>query len=264
MGACLGADRPSTSGGGGGGRRNRRASALSIDSVTSTAFLDTTKNRPLRHEKIRWKSDIPLTQGQLKSKRDEFWDTAPAFEGKAEIWAALKAATEATEAAAADYQLAQAILDGACISLPHGSLVECYDELGTRYAIPVYCLSHPINLVQEKDRPDSPADFSVPVDDNKEEEEALKDGHDMKIRVRISLMGEKDVRLVVNTGETVGAAKKRLSAQAEVEAPGRQRWYYGGKLLGDKTRIGEAKIPSGHVVQCVVKSGLLDFEVIKD
>ena len=27
---------------------------------------------------------------QLKRKRDEFWDTAPAFEGKVEIWAALK------------------------------------------------------------------------------------------------------------------------------------------------------------------------------
>ena len=109
------------------------------------------KNRPLRHEKIRWKSDMPLTEGQLKSKRDEFWDTAPAFEGKAEIWAALKAATEATETQPEpDYQLAQAILDGACISLPHGSLNECYDELGTRYTIPVYCLSYPINIVADR------------------------------------------------------------------------------------------------------------------
>ena len=31
----------------------------------------------------------------MRSKRDEFWDTAPAFEGKAEIWAALKAAVDA-------------------------------------------------------------------------------------------------------------------------------------------------------------------------
>ena len=54
---------------------------------------------------IRWKSDIPLTEGQLKSKRDEFWDTAPAFEGKLEIWNALKAAVEATEVN--DYDLAQ-------------------------------------------------------------------------------------------------------------------------------------------------------------
>ena len=46
-----------------------------------------------------------MTEGQLKSKRDEFWDTAPAFEGKSEIWNALKAAVEATEVN--DYDLAQ-------------------------------------------------------------------------------------------------------------------------------------------------------------
>ena len=38
---------------------------------------------------------MPLTEAQLRSKREEFWDTAPAFEGKAEIWAALKAAVDA-------------------------------------------------------------------------------------------------------------------------------------------------------------------------
>ena len=81
------------------------------------------------------------------SKRDEFWDTAPAFEGKyketcsevfenvtegkTEIWVALKAAVDATFKE--DIPLAQAILDGAGISLPGGSLCECYDEWGTRY-----------------------------------------------------------------------------------------------------------------------------------
>jgi len=49
---------------------------------------------------------------------------------------ALRAAAEAAENGgkdnAGDYQLAQAILDGAGVSLPHGSLSECYDELGTR------------------------------------------------------------------------------------------------------------------------------------
>ena len=44
---------------------------------------------------LRWKSDVPLTEAQLRSKREEFWDTAPAFEGKTEIWAALKAAVDA-------------------------------------------------------------------------------------------------------------------------------------------------------------------------
>lgn len=75
------------------------------------------KNHPLCHEVIRWKSDVPLTKGQLLSKRDEFWDTAPAFEGSKKIWDALRAASIALEVA--DYQLAQAILDDAGMSVPN-------------------------------------------------------------------------------------------------------------------------------------------------
>merc|ERR1712142_1017606 len=194
-----------------------------------------TKNKPLRGEKVRWKSDIPLTEGQLMSKRDEFWDTAPAFEGKTEIWVALKAAVDA--AGKDDLVLAQAILDGAGVSLPGGSLVECYDELGTRYSIPVYCLSTPLNIVVESDR-DSPAEFSEPISNTAE-------GHDHKIRVRISLTGD-DVVLIVNTADTILAAKRKLQSQetGKVPEPSRQRWYYSGKLLGDKMKISDVNIPS--------------------
>ena len=115
MGGCVGTQR------GNGGRGSRRPSGFSDSTSSGLHGGTSTKNRPLRHEKIRWKSDIPLTDGQLKSKRDEFWDTAPAFEGKVEIWNALKAAAEAAESD--DFDLAQAILDGAGISLPNGSLV---------------------------------------------------------------------------------------------------------------------------------------------
>ncbi|KAB1271514.1 Ubiquitin domain-containing protein 1 [Camelus dromedarius] len=80
------------------------------------------RNEPLKKERLKWKSDYPMTDGQLRSKRDEFWDTAPAFEGRKEIWDALKAAAYAAEAN--DHELAQAILDGASITLPHGEQAE--------------------------------------------------------------------------------------------------------------------------------------------
>ncbi|CAH2252390.1 jg2013 [Pararge aegeria aegeria] len=119
------------------------------------------KNQSLCHETIRWKSDVPLTEGQLRSKRDEFWDTAPAFEGRKEIWDALRAAAVAAEAT--DFQLAQAILDGASVSVPNGYLTECYDEWGTRYQVPIYCLSAPLNMVKEAGGRDSPAECSEPA-----------------------------------------------------------------------------------------------------
>lgn len=76
------------------------------------------KNQPLLRRPVLWTSDVITTEGQLQSKRDEFWDTAPAFEGSRLVWDALKGAAEAAELE--DYDLAQAIIDGAGISLPKG------------------------------------------------------------------------------------------------------------------------------------------------
>lgn len=71
---------------------------------------------------------MPLTEGQLRSKRDEFWDTAPAFEGRKEIWDALRAAAVAAEST--DFMLAQAILDGANVSVPNGEFFKMYCDSG--------------------------------------------------------------------------------------------------------------------------------------
>merc|ERR550532_2810772 len=140
MGGCIGSPRDGTSPGG--------------DSSDGTGAVSIGRNQPLKPDKPKWKSDVPLTDGQLRSKRDEFWDTAPAFEGRKEIWDALKAAAYALETT--DHQLAQAIVDGASISLPHGTLMDCYDELGNRYQLPVYVLSAPTNLIEESSENDNP------------------------------------------------------------------------------------------------------------
>lgn len=45
-------------------------------------------------------------------------------------------------------------------NIASGFLTECYDELGTRYQVPVYCLSYPINIVKEGSGRDSPSEIS--------------------------------------------------------------------------------------------------------
>lgn len=150
--------------------------------TSSTNIGSQRKNHPLFHETIRWKSDVPLTEGQLRSKRDEFWETAPAFDGRKEIWDALRAATVAAEAL--DFQLAQAILDGANIFLANGYLTECYDELGSHYKIPIYCLSHPVNIVKEDHDSESPAEYSEPVD-----------GGELSLNYRAKFATKKNVKL---------------------------------------------------------------------
>jgi len=226
MGGCLGL------------QRNRRGRNASSDNGSRPSSGTNRKNHPLCHETIRWKSDVPLTEGQLRSKRDEFWDTAPAFEGRKEIWDALRAATAAAETT--DFQLAQAILDGANISVPNGFLTECYDELGTRYQVPVYCLSYPINIVKEGSGRDSPIDQT----------ESSDEGSEIMLKLRLSSNCQ-DIKMPLMTRDTIAQAKKKLQAKEGIE-PQHQRWFFGGKLLGDKLHIDEARILPSYVIQVII------------
>lgn len=76
------------------------------------------QNQPLIHRQEEWTSEVPLTQGQLQGQRDTFWETAPSYEGRKEIWDALRVACEAVEDG--NFDLAQGILDGANVYLPRG------------------------------------------------------------------------------------------------------------------------------------------------
>ncbi|XP_014034680.1 ubiquitin domain-containing protein 1 isoform X1 [Salmo salar] len=225
MGGCVGREREDTQGHGSsrsGGRTHRKRGG---------------RNEPLKKDKPKWKSDYPMTEGQLRSKRDEFWDTAPAFEGRKEIWDALKAATVALECN--DHELAQAIVDGANITLPHGSLTECYDELGSCYQLPVYCLAPPVNLISERSDED-PSDNPEPTAAPKKE---------FQLKVRLST--GKDLRLSASMADPIGQLKKQLQAQEDIDTA-HQRWFFSGKLLTDKTRLQDTKIQKDFVIQVIV------------
>ncbi|KAI3680838.1 hypothetical protein L6452_35614 [Arctium lappa] len=89
-----------------------------------------------------WNHTEPITRAQLNAMRDEFWDTAPHYGGRREIWDALRAAAEA------ELRFAQAIIDSAGIIVQHPDLTLCYDERGARYELPLYVLSEPRNLIR--------------------------------------------------------------------------------------------------------------------
>ncbi|KAF4529583.1 hypothetical protein B566_EDAN017656 [Ephemera danica] len=119
-------------------------------------------------------------------------------------------------------------------------LTECYDELGNRYQVPVYCLSYPINIVKDcggRDSPDS-------------SENAGEAGTETILKLRLSSTCC-DIKLAVLSTDTIFACKKKLQSQDGVE-PSRQRWYFGGKLLGDKLHVEEVRVPPSYVVQVIV------------
>ncbi|KAL3377043.1 hypothetical protein AABB24_003453 [Solanum stoloniferum] len=90
-----------------------------------------------------WRHSEPITRAQLLKMREEFWDTAPHYGGKKEIWDALRAAAEA------EIGLAQTIVNSAGIIVQSADLTVCYDERGAKYDLPQYVLSEPTNLTGE-------------------------------------------------------------------------------------------------------------------
>ncbi|KAK7925886.1 hypothetical protein WMY93_008196 [Mugilogobius chulae] len=232
------------------------------DLTSSSSFpVASGRNQPLKRERPKWKSDYPMTEGQLRSKRDEFWDTAPAFEGRKEIWDALRAAASAFEGN--DHLLAQAILDGASITLPHGALTECYDELGNRYQLPVYCLSPPVNMIEERsDEPDGSDPDSSAADPNSTSGggvgggggggvggDTATIGGESQLRLRLST--GRDLRLTVRSTDTVGMMKRRLQTQEGVAA-NTQRWFFSGRPLTDRLRLDQLNISKDYVVQVIL------------
>ncbi|XP_028824790.1 ubiquitin domain-containing protein 1-like isoform X2 [Denticeps clupeoides] len=227
MGGCVGTVRAAPGGSRGRGRRNKKRGG---------------RNEPLKKDKPKWKSDYPMTEGQLRSKRDEFWDTAPAFDGRKEIWDALKAAAMALECN--DHELAQAIVDGANITLPHGSLTECYDELGNRYQLPAYCLAPPTNLILERNESE--------VSEQPEPQAPSRKEFPLKVRLSTG----KDLRLTASMADSICQLKKQLQVQEDIDAA-HQRWFFSGKLLTDKTRLQDTKIQKDFVIQVIVNSPII-------
>ncbi|KAI9321829.1 hypothetical protein BX666DRAFT_2023917 [Dichotomocladium elegans] len=121
---------------------SRAAENDRLDPANATA---TVSGKPFKRAGLTWTAESPITRSQVEIQRKTFWETAPSFEGRPEIWQALEAAVNSSE-----LSMAQSILDAANVIIPTGNPSEgCYDELGNRYVIPIYCLVDPTNLVSE-------------------------------------------------------------------------------------------------------------------
>ncbi|KAJ1915159.1 hypothetical protein H4219_004463 [Mycoemilia scoparia] len=125
--------------------------------ITTLPIFATSSNRDVNPRDIdlgkslRWKAKPALTLRELENQRRIFWETAPAYEGRAEIWQALEQICTTN-----DEIFAAAIIESANIKVPTGRLYDgCYDELGNRYLIPSYCFSIPSNIIKTDNATDT-------------------------------------------------------------------------------------------------------------
>lgn len=121
-----------------------------------------------------------------------------------------------------------------------GSLLDCYDELGNRYQLPIYVLSAPSNLIEESSEQDMSPIEEIPPE---------KQG--MEVAVKFHLSTGKDLKLNVRTTDSM-LKVKRIIQELEGIEPSNQRLFFSGKQLMDKMRIEDAKIHKGFTVQVII------------
>ncbi|ORX88316.1 hypothetical protein K493DRAFT_341370 [Basidiobolus meristosporus CBS 931.73] len=237
-------------------------------------YLPTEGNKPLRKKSLTWTSDTPLTLEQLKAKRDEFWETAPTYEvGRREIWQRLRTVCETT-----DLSQAQSIVDSLRLSVPTGHLSDgCYDELGNRYIIPIYCFAEPANLIRPTpgSSPNHPsAEYElnhksnpgqIPTITITEHAESEPYGYPMYMpqtststsdegeELVVRLSTGKDIRIKVSPLDNMEVVKSKVCGVENVD-PSRvnARFFYMGKMLNNSTTIQEINVPAGGVIQALV------------
>ncbi|PNH10622.1 Ubiquitin domain-containing protein 2 [Tetrabaena socialis] len=103
------------------------------------------KDKPTKNfARPKWKSPAPMTESELKKKREEFWDTQPYYGGDRVIWDALKAACEA------DVETCRLLIESAGIIVAAPDMTVCYDERGAKYELPKFVLSAPVNITKDE------------------------------------------------------------------------------------------------------------------
>lgn len=136
----------------------------------------------------------------------------------------------------------------AASSVP-GALTECYDELGNRYQLPVYCLSPPVNMIEERSEEVDGSDPDSGAADPSTCGASDAAGGECQLRLRLST--GRDLRLAVRSTDTVGMMKRRLQSHEGVAAS-TQRWFFSGRPLTDRLRLDQLNISRDYVVQVIL------------
>lgn len=120
-----------------------------------------------------------------------------------------------------------------------GRLTEAYDELGNRYVIPKYCLSKPVNM-QDKIDTDTQPSFRDMIGD--------------PVTLKIRLTGHsKDIKLLASSSDTILRLKQRLEEIHHVDHQ-KITMLYCGRVLENKTIVGQLNISKGFIIQAIVSS----------
>lgn len=126
---------------------------------------------------------------------------------------------------------ANAILEASAITTPKGSLSLCYDQLGNKYEVPLYCFSFPSNITSGGLNPDG---------GNTEEKKDVTG--EKEIRIRLCNLG-RDLELKVNMeiSNKVIELKESIEVKAKENkaefSKNKMRLFINGREMKDDDKI---------------------------
>lgn len=129
-----------------------------------------------------------------------------------------------------------------------GSLEDCYDELGSRYQLPVYVLSAPANLQLDSSDVDEVPEKLSPSSKKR------KRGSELPIRLQLSTGPV--LRLTLRTNDSVLVVRQHVAAMSDVNVSG-VRLFFAGKQLTNNTRLKDAGLRKNYTIQAVLSDAVL-------
>ncbi|KAI9596581.1 hypothetical protein BDF19DRAFT_412665 [Syncephalis fuscata] len=211
-------------------------------------------SQSLLSDRPNWTASEPMTQAELDAQRSAFWDTAPTYEGRLEVWQALQLVCQPET----DHGTAQVVLDSVGVTLPTGLLADgAFDALGNQYVIPDYCLSAPTNLITTATTPSGDGERAAVIATLNESAEATKEatGADTgrAIKLTIRLTTNEDVVLEMHANDQLYPQVTRalLAARPPPECDGANqkemqvqvRYLRLGRILRGEQSLGELAQP---------------------
>ena len=163
-----------------------------------------------------------------------------------------------------------------------GRLTEAYDELGSRYVIPKYCISKPTNMAASEGDLDNDDDIQEPDSSTQllqgqsspsrsssklkagfrpsanvkkpssrnVSAASVNNGPPLIVKVRLSTQ-PKDIKVQLTTDSRVRDLKRKLVADHNVDDR-KITMLYSGRVLSNRTLLKDLDIPKGFVIQAIV------------
>ncbi|KXT17735.1 hypothetical protein AC579_3609 [Pseudocercospora musae] len=209
----------------------------------------------------------PWTRSHLEQQRRIFFETR--VTGRPEIWDALKLVCECLRQD--DIAEAQAIMDAANITCPHGKVGRgrtkekqregVYDEQGQLYDLPYWVVTDPQDIIEdegkdidaeaEEDEEDEANEASLARRQEKGKGRAQSIGEELRLKVRLSDRAS-DMEVTIGSKQNVSVAIRAIKDQINVR---HCRLVYLGKALDEGKTLEAQGWKNGQVVNAFVFEG---------